>query len=107
MRMLIKRYRECPELGWGTFSVLDQPHRAVLAHLSRWDDGTLLSLHNLSPDGVVVPITLDGCDQTHRLVDLLQTGQTPLDRKGSAEIALDGYGFRWLRLVADDSRRLL
>jgi glycosidase len=107
MRMLIKRYRECPELGWGSFSVLDQPHASVLAHLSRWEDGALVSLHNLSPDSVSVPLTLDGCDESHRLADLLQTGETPLDSKGSAEIALEGYGYRWLRIVSADSRRLL
>lgn len=26
MGLLIRRYRECTELGWGTFEVLDQPH---------------------------------------------------------------------------------
>ena len=30
--LLIKRYRESPELGWADFAVLDQPHRHVLAH---------------------------------------------------------------------------
>lgn len=107
MRMLIKRYRECPELGWGSFTVLDQPHASVLAHVSNWDDGTLLSMHNLSADGISVPITLDGCDQTHRLVDLLDVGETRLDASGRAELTLEGYGYRWLRLVAEGSRRLL
>jgi hypothetical protein len=27
--------------------------------------------------------------------------------KGTVEIALDGYGYRWLRVVAADSRRLV
>jgi hypothetical protein len=40
-------------------------------------------------------------------VDLLTTGETPLSDKGAAEIALDGYGYRWLRVVAEDSRRLV
>ena len=30
--LLVRRYRECPELGWGVFAVLDQPHRAGAAH---------------------------------------------------------------------------
>ena len=40
MKLLIRRQRECPELGWGAFEVLDQPHAEVLAHLCTWDDGS-------------------------------------------------------------------
>jgi trehalose synthase len=107
VRTLIKRYRECPELGWSTFQVLDQPHAAVLAHLSVWDDGSLVSLHNLSPAAAVVPLTLPDCTAEHRLVDLLQDGETRLSADGQATVALDGYGYRWLRVVADGSRRLV
>ena len=32
MKLLVRRYRESPELGWGKFAVLDQPHATVLAH---------------------------------------------------------------------------
>ena len=107
MKLLISRYRESPELGWGTFTVLEQPHASVLAHVCSWDDGALVALHNLAAEPRTVPITLEGCDSTHRLVDLLTTGDTPLSDKGAAEIALDGYGYRWLRVVAQDSRRLV
>ena len=44
---------------------------------------------------------------THRLEDLLTVGTTPLADDGSVELALDGYGYRWLRVVAADNRRLL
>jgi hypothetical protein len=54
-----------------------------------------------------VPLTLEGCDSSHRLVDLLQPGEVPVSDKGAAEILLDGYGYRWLRVVAQDSRRLV
>src|SRR3954453_16287952 len=107
MKLLISRYRESPELGWGTFTVLEQPHASVLAHLCSWEDGALVALHNLSAEPRTVPLTLEGCDSTHRLVDLLMTGDKPLSDKGTAEIALDGYGYRWLRVVAADSRRLV
>src|SRR5690242_2852645 len=107
MKLLIRRYRECPELGWGGFEVLDQPHPSVLAHLCRWDDGVLLALHNLSSEPHTVPLRLDGFDATHRLEDLLQDGTTPLGDKGDVELTLDGYGYRWLRVVVEGSRRLL
>ena len=107
MKLLIRRYRESPELGWGEFTVLDHPCPEVLAHLSTWDDGSLVAVHNLGPEPRVVPLTLEGCDASHRLVDLLQPGESPVSDQGTAEIALDGYGYRWLRVVAEDSRRLV
>ncbi|PRY50734.1 trehalose synthase [Geodermatophilus tzadiensis] len=105
--LLVRRYRESPELGWGAFRVLDQPHPEVLAHLSTWDDGTVVAVHNLGPEPRVVPLTLEGCDASHRLEDLLVTQSTPVGDGGAVELTLDGYGYRWLRVVAEDSRRLL
>jgi hypothetical protein len=40
------------------------------------------------------------------LVDLLDAGTTPLGEDGRAEVVLDGYGYRWLRLVTPGDRRL-
>ena len=52
-------------------------------------------------------LSLAGCAGEHVLVDLLQDGSTPVDDHGRVEIALDGYGYRWLRVVAPGSRRLV
>jgi trehalose synthase len=98
MKLLISRYRESPELGWGEFRVLEQPHASVLAHLCSWDDGALVAVHNLGAEPRTVPLTLEDCDATHRLVDLLAAGSTPISDKGAVELALDGYGYRWLRV---------
>ena len=70
-------------------------------------DGSLVALHNLCAEPRTVPLTLEGCDSSHRLVDLLQSGEEALSDKGTAEIPLEGYGYRWLRVVAQDSRRLV
>ncbi|MFQ1001251.1 alpha-amylase family protein [Modestobacter sp. SSW1-42] len=107
MKLLVRRYRECPELGWGEYEVLGQPHPQVLASLSSWDDGALVALHNLGAEPRTVPLVLPGCGSTHRLEDLLTVGSTPIADDGSVELPLEGYGYRWLRVVAEDSRRLL
>jgi trehalose synthase len=107
IRLLVRRYRDSPELGWAKFRVLDQPHISVLAHVCTWDDGSLVAVHNLGPDACEVPLQLEGCDDTHRLEDLLRQATTALDAKGRATLALEGYGYRWLRVVAADSRRLV
>jgi glycosidase len=105
--LLIKRYRESPELGWADFSVLDQPHRQVLAHECRWDDRRIVAVHNLGPESRTVPLTLDDCDSGHHLLDLLQdSAGVEVDDQGRVEVALEGFGYRWLRLMTRDSRRL-
>jgi trehalose synthase len=104
--LLIRRYRESPELGWSDVTVLDQPHPNVLAHDCRWEERRLVAVHNLSSDSCKVPLQLDGCEPDCTLVDLLQEGVTELDDEGRAEIAMDGYGYRWLRVMPKESRRL-
>ncbi len=104
--LLIRRYRESPELGWADFTILDQPHRSVLAHDCRWDDRRMLAVHNLSPERCTVPLQLTDCVPGSRLADLLQEGETELDPDGRVEVAMDGYGYRWLRVVPPEGRRL-
>jgi trehalose synthase len=105
--LLVQRYRECPELGWGDFEVLAQPHTAVLAHRLTWDEASLVALHNLGNDALTVPLRLPAADGAAQLVDLLRDGSTDVDAKGRAEVALEPYGFRWLRVVRPGQRRLL
>jgi trehalose synthase len=107
MKLLTRRYRDCPELGWGRFEILDQPHDSVLAHSCTWDDGCLVAVHNLGPEPLIVPLRLDQEPGRTLLVDLLGGGTTQVGPDGTAEISLDGYGYRWLRLTDDAERRLV
>src|SRR5688500_939720 len=61
LRTLIQTYRECPELGWGDFRVLDQPQDEVLAHRCHWEGSSVVAVHNLSsqPVSTVVRLELD------------------------------------------------
>jgi hypothetical protein len=88
-------------------TVLEQPCTDVLAHRCSWGDGTMVALHNLGPEPRTVPIRLDDCDDSCRLVDLLQVGSTDVDGSGRAELTLEAYGYRWLRLTRPGDRRLL
>jgi trehalose synthase len=106
IRLLTTRYRACPELGWGRFEIVEQPHRQVLAHRLSWDDASLVALHNLGPDAVTVPFTLLDTDPDCELVDLLQLGSLNPGEKGQTEVQLDGYGYRWLRVTRPGDRRL-
>lgn len=103
---LIQRYREAPELGWGDMELLDQPHKAVLAHRVTQDDQSTVLLHNLGAEPVTVPLKLGRCEEGTSLVDQLCDGTTELDPTGTVEIQLDGYGYRWLRFTRSGDRRL-
>jgi glycosidase len=104
MRRLIAAYRSCPELGWGGFEVLPQPHHAVLAHRSTWDDAAVVAVHNLGGEPTEVELTV--ADREVLLVDLLQDGEVRSDGRGRVTLELDGYGFRWLRVHPGDDARL-
>ena len=87
--------------------MLDQPHRHVLGHECAWDDRRIVAVHNLSPESCSVPLTLHDCDSSFYLLDLLQGwDHLEVDDHGRVEVALEGYGYRWLRLMPHDSRRL-
>ena len=106
LRLLTTRYRACPELGWGRFEIVEQPHSQVLVHRLTWDDASLIAVHNLGPDAITVPFTVADTGVNDELVDLLQTGTTVPDKTGQVEVQLDGYGYRWLRVTRPGDRRL-
>jgi trehalose synthase len=101
MRNLIYTYRQQPEIGWSTAEVLKQPHPAVLAHVCREKSGwAMVALHNFGSDRCIVPIQLEDAPPGSILVDLLDgLSEHELDAKGKTELGLEGYGFRWLRLL--------
>jgi trehalose synthase len=106
LTLLVQRYRECPELGWGEFELLDQPQPSVLAHRQTWDSSGMVAVHNFGSEPQQVPLELGRCEPGTRLVDLLCDGTVPIDDRGRAEVRLEGYGFRWLRIAPPASRRL-
>ncbi|PZR51727.1 trehalose synthase [Xylanimonas oleitrophica] len=107
MQMLIRRYRECPELGWGEVEILEQPEPSVLAMRSTWQDASMVTLHNIGPEATTVTLELDDIPADTRLVDLLQNGEQVIGKDGKVEVTLDSYGYRWLRISRPESRRLL
>jgi trehalose synthase len=99
MTLLIRRYRQCPELAWGRFTVLDHDNPAVIAHRADHAGGTVVAVHNLDGQPAQVSLRLDGLDPDGHLVDLLSDGTAAVDRSGAVRLELDGYGCRWLRAV--------
>ncbi|GII66279.1 alpha-amylase [Sphaerisporangium krabiense] len=97
MTKLVEQYRECPELAWGRYEILDTGEPSVLAHRADIDGATVLALHNFSDEEVSFSLRLDGLDDGQVLTDLLVDGTTKISADGDADIELGPYGCRWLR----------
>ncbi|MFJ5862159.1 alpha-amylase family protein [Pseudarthrobacter sp. NPDC092439] len=104
MSALISRYRESPELGWGEFSIIDQPEPAVFAHTCTSDGGTLVLLHNFSEKkvkaaGSVAPENSPaGAFRNCQLLDLFDGENAAVEPDGTFSVELGRYGHRWFRL---------
>jgi maltose alpha-D-glucosyltransferase/alpha-amylase len=90
--------RECPEVGAGTFSVVpvDVP-RHVLVHRFDAATGIVVFLHSLSAEDTVVDLGEQPGQAGDPLEVFSDADYGPLDRSLRG-LALNGYGFRWIRL---------
>jgi glycosidase len=100
MRLLVERYRSCPELAWGKYTILDPgpDARPVLAHRCDADGATVVALHNFADAEVRAAPVLQGLTDTE-LTDVLDPRTDPVKvaEDGKLEVTLPPYGCRWLR----------
>ncbi len=90
------RRRQVPEVGSGSWSVIDTDAPRVLAHRCDWQDCALVAVHNLYADDVTVALALsmDGC--LHEVVR--SDGDYPDLEEAAPSLTLRPYGYYWLRL---------
>jgi trehalose synthase len=94
MEQLIRRRRECPELGWGAVTVLDAGDPAVFAHRADWVGSTIVAVHSLREEPREVTLEVG---QAEAVVDLF--GSQELEpRRGRVTVELGRYGYRWFRV---------
>jgi trehalose synthase len=94
MERLVRRRRECPELGWGEWTLLDAGDPALLAQRSDWDESTIVAVHSFAGRDSSARLALG---EDGKLIDLFQDEDRELDG-GEALIQLPPYGARWFRL---------
>ncbi len=90
---IIRMRKECPEIGWGDFDVVETGAPSVLALRYRWRNNAVWAVHNLA--GEAVEVTLREADE---LVNLLSFDDSRPRRGGRHAIALEPYGYRWFRV---------
>jgi trehalose synthase len=106
LRRLIQRYRNSPEIGWGALTVLEQPNPALLVHQLEGDEGRLVAVHNFGPHGTTVPLPLGDVEPGTVVTSLLEPDEFVWPDSGPLEVQLDGYGFKWLRVLRPEDQRL-
>jgi maltose alpha-D-glucosyltransferase/alpha-amylase len=94
---LIRTRKECPEIGWGQWRLLDAHAPMVLAHYCEWRGRSLLVLHNLSREPTIAQLDLSQYQCDH-LIDLLDDQRASPVEEGCFETRLQGYGYRWYRI---------
>jgi trehalose synthase len=94
MERLIRRRRECPELGWGTWKLLDSGEPAVFAHRADWDGSTVVAVHNLASRDADARLEFG---EKGTLIDLFEEEEHQLDG-GAVTLGLGPYDGRWFRL---------
>jgi maltose alpha-D-glucosyltransferase/alpha-amylase len=96
MTTLIRLRKECPEIGYGDWEIMETGYREILGMRYSWKDKVLLIWHNFSEKSLelIVPERQAG---TGRLIDLMNNIESVLDHKGRHTITLEAYGYRWFR----------
>jgi trehalose synthase len=98
MERLIRRRRECPELGWGTFTLIETAEPAVLAHRCDWDGSAVVAVHNLSSAAVRTEVAIEDAEDCEALVDLFHAADERPGADGRLALELEPYGHRWFRV---------
>ena len=74
---LIRRRRECPEIGFGSLEILDVGSASVLAHRCDWDGSTIVAAHELGGKAATVTLAGQAPDDADALVDLFSADVHP------------------------------
>ena len=92
----IRMRKECPEISWGDWKILQTNAADVLVMEYTWRSHSLIVLHNFAdqPRAVRIPVNTAG---TQVLVDLLWTNDSRSSEHGHHEIELEPYAYRWFR----------
>jgi maltose alpha-D-glucosyltransferase/alpha-amylase len=97
----IRMRKECPELGWGDFTVLRVDVPDVLAIRYGFRGTAMLTLHNFSARRRTVAVD-PRCHGGHLLVNVFDDRHSQCEN-GSHSITLEPYGHRWYRIGGSDT----
>lgn len=95
---MIRTRKRCPEFGWGNCEIIDTDNPHVFAHRCTWRGGVVIALHNLAAQACTITLDVSEWEAQH-LYDLFGDRLYDLFGDGQQQIELEGYGYRWLRVM--------
>jgi maltose alpha-D-glucosyltransferase / alpha-amylase len=97
MAAMIRLRKECPEIGWGEWSLLKTNAPGVLGLRFDWRGNAVVVLHNFSAKPKEVRLHLKD-ERGDVLTNLRHNEESQADERGQHRIALEAYGYRWYRV---------
>jgi maltose alpha-D-glucosyltransferase/alpha-amylase len=94
---MIRLRKECPEIGWGSWTLLATGKPDVLAMRYDWRGNSVVVVHNLAEQPRAVRIRPDA-QGDERLVSLLDEQETRAAKSGAHHLSLDAFGYAWFRV---------
>ncbi len=98
MAGMIRLRKECPEIGWGDWSLIKTAAPGVLALRYTWRGNALLVLHNFLAKPKEACFRLRDDEDGGILTNLRRNEEVRADAGGGHRIALEAYGYRWYRI---------
>ena len=89
--------KQCPEIGWGKWKLIDTGSEHVLGIQYDWQGRSLVMINNFSPEPQKCQL-LSLLRPQGTLVSLFDKTQTPIGKDGKGTVELPGYGYNWYRL---------
>lgn len=102
IEQLVRARRECAEISWGKFEIIDAGAQAVLAMRYDWRSTSLVTLHNFS-DGPCTALLSRDAVEVPLLADVFRRDRVCADGDGVIRIQLGPYGHRWYRVGGEDT----
>jgi maltose alpha-D-glucosyltransferase/alpha-amylase len=102
---MIRMRKNCPEFGWGNWELIHTNLPQVFAHRCEWRGGEVIAIHNLAAEACTATLDVNAEESRH-LCDLFGDRLYEPFSDGAHRISLEGYGYRWFRLLRErcDSR---
>jgi maltose alpha-D-glucosyltransferase/alpha-amylase len=94
---MIRLRKECPEIGWGNWELLETGNHHVLAIRYDWRGNSLVIMHNFDNEPHEVFIQ-PGVPDSDKLFNLIQEDVSDSDGNGKHRIKMKPYGYLWFRV---------
>jgi maltose alpha-D-glucosyltransferase/alpha-amylase len=92
----IRMRKECPEISWGDWKIVNVKAAPVLAMRYDWRGHSLFIVHNFSDKPQAIQVDADVAGE-RTLVDLLASNDSRVNERGLHLIDLGPWGYRWFR----------